>query len=311
MRQRVMIAMALSCSPSAADRRRADDRARRHDPGADPRRAAHAARRHGAGDHPRHPRPRRGRRHRRPDRGHVRRARGRAGHARRALLRPPAPLHLGAARLDHPDRPRPLAAAAGDPRACRRRCCTRPRAATSARAARTRSTRCTEVPAAGGAAPGRAGHLDRCWLEPEEKRKLRLVGDQIGLAAPAAGDLVSVEVEPQTNGPTRTARRCSRSSTCSVHFPVKSGGGWSAARSAHVHAVDDVSFALREGETLGIVGESGCGKTTLIRDARAAARRRPTARSASAASTSRRPAASSWRRSAARCRWSSRTRRRR
>jgi oligopeptide/dipeptide ABC transporter ATP-binding protein len=32
-----------------------------------------------------------------------------------------------------------------------------------------------------------------------------------------------------------------------------------------VHAVDDVSFSMPEGETLGIVGESGCGKTTLVR----------------------------------------------
>ena len=58
----------------AADRRRADDRARRHDPGADPRRAAATAIRDGRGNHPRHPRPRRGRRHRRPGRRHVRRA---------------------------------------------------------------------------------------------------------------------------------------------------------------------------------------------------------------------------------------------
>ena len=32
-----------------------------------------------------------------------------------------------------------------------------------------------------------------------------------------------------------------------------------------LHAVDDVSFTLEQGRTLGIVGESGCGKTTLGR----------------------------------------------
>ncbi len=49
-----------------------------------------------------------------------------------------------------------------------------------------------------------------------------------------------------------------------VYFPVKAGLLIDRTV-AHVHAVDDVSFQLREGETMGIVGESGCGKTTLVR----------------------------------------------
>jgi oligopeptide/dipeptide ABC transporter ATP-binding protein len=49
-----------------------------------------------------------------------------------------------------------------------------------------------------------------------------------------------------------------------MYFPIKAGV-LVDRKIGNVHAVDDVSFALKEGETLGIVGESGCGKTTLIR----------------------------------------------
>jgi oligopeptide/dipeptide ABC transporter ATP-binding protein len=76
----------------------------------------------------------------------------------------------------------------------------------------------------------------------------------VSTAAPA-------QAEARRNGASRDLLEVEH---LKVLFPIKSGLVIDR-KVGQVHAVDDVTFTLREGETLGVVGESGCGKTTLIR----------------------------------------------
>ena len=76
-------------------------------------------------------------------------------------------------------------------------------------------------------------------------------------ATAGATAMTSVDAKPADSGPLLELEHVR------VWFPI--GGGGFGRIKANVRAVDDVTLTLAAGETLGLVGESGCGKTTLAR----------------------------------------------
>ncbi|HLM30810.1 MAG TPA: dipeptide/oligopeptide/nickel ABC transporter ATP-binding protein, partial [Solirubrobacterales bacterium] len=77
-------------------------------------------------------------------------------------------------------------------------------------------------------------------------------------------DPVTTATATEMPGAARTGDAILEVENLVKHFPIKAGVLFDH-EIGRVRAVDDVSFTVRGGETLGLVGESGCGKTTLSR----------------------------------------------
>ena len=109
----------------------------------------------------------------------------------------------------------------------------------------------------------------------EKGERLPVVGDFLGLKSedrsqkPEVRDQISKAgvLKPETTDPTSDLRHKTseliRVEHLSVWFPSKKS--FLGKPVEYTKAVDDVSFEIDKGETMGLVGESGCGKTTLGR----------------------------------------------
>ena len=93
-------------------------------------------------------------------------------------------------------------------------------------------------------------------------KRLLVVSDFMEETRPAVRSLNS-ETTPQTSVPRPLTSVLLKAQNLSVWFPNKKKLFGKAL--SYTKAVDDVSFEIFKGETLGLVGESGCGKTTLGR----------------------------------------------
>jgi oligopeptide/dipeptide ABC transporter ATP-binding protein len=112
-------------------------------------------------------------------------------------------------------------------------------------------------------APRCANATDQCRQEDPQ-----LTGNtrhQFACFHPVAGPLTTIVTAPVTAEAVEAAphKELARVEHMVKEFPIKAG--LIQHKVGAVHAVSDVSFTVNEGETFGLVGESGCGKTTIGR----------------------------------------------